>query len=125
MALAPGDGGRPDLLAGDHAPLLDEGDDHALPHVGGAADHVPDLVAGVHLQEVELLGVGMGADREDLAGHHVPQVLALVDNILHLGGGEGKPVDEGFQVQARKVHKITDPVHRDQHGSSSPFLIRA
>ena len=76
----------------------------------------------VHLEQVELFGVGMGFHREDFARDHVPQVLALVEDVLHLGGGEGEAVDEGFQVQAGQVHKIPDPVHRDIHSGFPPSL---
>ena len=122
MGLHPGNGGTGDLLPGDHAPLLDEGDDQALPHVGGAADHVVNCIAGIHLEQVELFRVGVGLHREDLAGDHVPQVLSHVIDVLHLGGGECEPVDKGLQVQAGKVHKIPDPIHRDIHSGFPPSL---
>ena len=88
-----------------------KGDDDALPGVGGAADHVVDLVPCVHFEQVQLFRGGMVFHGEDLPGDHIPQIVAFVIDILHLGGGECEPVDEGLQVQAGQVHKIPDPVH--------------
>ena len=82
-----------DVHTGHPAAFFDEGDDQAFTHIGRSADHIINPVSSVHLEQMELFGIGMGFYGEDFSSDNVLQILSHVENILHLGGGKGEPAD--------------------------------
>ena len=103
---------------------LGKGGLHAHTDIGRAAHHIHQLsLADIHLQQVQLLGIGMVFDALDLGNHHAVQIAALIEDlILHLGSGQRELMDQFIKIQAGKIHEVPDPVHGNKHTLFSPFL---
>ena len=84
---------------------------HALGQIAAAANDVLDLAADVGLADLQFVGVGVLLDGLDLAHHHVVELLAKLDGVLHLHGGHGQVIGQTLQIHIRRqVDVILDPV---------------
>ena len=100
-----------DGKAVDAAALLGKGDLHALADIGRAADAVVHLIARVHLQQMELFGIGMIFDGENLCNDDIACLSAVMEHFLDLGGGKCKSVNQRVNVETVQIDKIANPVH--------------
>ena len=92
---------------------LGKGGFHADAHIRRTANHVGQrAVAGVHLEQMQLFGIGMRLHGHDFGDHDAADVAALEEDvILHLGGGKGKLLDQCELIEPREVNKVGDPIH--------------
>ena len=88
-----------------------KGDDHALTDIGRTAHAVHHRFAGIDFEQVQFFGVGMILDAFNASRHDTLHVSAHHKDILHLGGGEGKALDQCGFVESRKINKVFNPIH--------------
>ena len=97
-----------DLDLADLGADLGKGGFHADAHVGSAADNVGQLrFTGVHLQKMELFGIGMRLDGLDLGDDDAADIGTLEEDlVLDLGGRERKFVNIVYLVQTGEIHVV-------------------
>jgi predicted dehydrogenase len=111
VGFAAGDGGCEDIHTADLTAFANEGDDHALADIRCAADNVIDLVACIDFEKVQLLGVRVVLNGEDLSDDNIFDIGAHMIYVFNLSCGQCELMDQLFEVKTGKINKIVDPVH--------------
>ena len=99
------------------------GHDHARHHVGRAAHHAGLTAAGVDVDELQLVGVGVLLDTDHARDLHAGDLGAGLLHALHL---EAELVERGHEIGDRRVDRgeVADPGKRYQHRISCPSTAR-
>ena len=60
---------------------------------------------------MELLGMGVILNGNDLCNNNIACVSAVMEHLLHLCGGKCESVNQRINIEAVKVNEIAYPVH--------------
>ena len=106
------DGHTTGQFGGSHS----HGNDGTLKHVLRAGDDLTKLaLAAIQLADLQVIGILVLGDGDDLTDHHVLDILGQGLEALYLGARIGHTVAIRFNIYIADVGVIRQPLHRKFH----------